>query len=55
MVQNFFLGAGRRTGYAGSFGDAIPATRTHEMLAVGEKRFAGLKGHFLACPVNAIA
>ncbi len=24
------------------------------MLAVGEKRFAGVKGHFLACPVNAI-
>ena len=54
MVQNFFPRLGRRSGYAGSFGDAIPATRTHEMLAVGEKRFAGVKGHFLARPVNAI-
>ena len=54
MVQNFFARLGRRSGYAGSFGDAIPATHTHEMLAVGEKRFAGVKGHFLARPVNAI-
>jgi hypothetical protein len=25
------------------------------MLAVGEKRFAGVKGHFLACPIDALA
>jgi len=55
MVQYFFPRLGRRSGHGGSFGDAIPATRTREMLAVGEKCFAGLKGYFLACPVDAIA
>ena len=54
MVQNFFPRLGRRSGYGGSFGDAIPATRAHEMLAIAEKRFAGVKGHSLARPVDAI-
>lgn len=55
MVQNFFPRLGRRSGYGRSFGDAIPATRTRKMLGIGEKCFAGVKGHFLACPVDAIA
>jgi len=55
MVQNFFTRLGRRSGHGGSFGDAIPATRTRKMLAVGEKCFAGVKGNLLAGPVDAIA
>jgi len=54
VVQYFFPWLGRRSGHSGSLGDAIPATCTHEVLAIGEKCFAGVKGHFLACPVDAL-
>jgi hypothetical protein len=52
MVKNFFPGLRRRRGGSGSFGDAIPATRARQMLAVAQKGFSFAQGHFLLCPIN---
>ena len=54
-VQNIGRRLGGRIGLLGNFRNAIAAARARQVLAVRQKRFAGVKSNLFPSPVNAIA